>query len=214
MHLKTKISGSNTINDWIILRNELDINPGDNQLWIKAYEDFLYKRIDTRYLKPIQAIKNNIKTYEGENFAIVTILCSLIEFLEATITGVTYKYKKPDVNNFEYNDSKNKFINFLENRFPFNKKFDHNLAKIFYENVRCGMLHEAQTEGNWLIRVDNKKDIIETRADGMIVFDVSKFQTSLEIFFKRYRDDLMKDDYLKVALRRKINAICRLPIDD
>lgn len=136
----------------------------------------------------------------------------MIEFLETTITGETYKFSKPNRKNFEYNDSKNKFINFLENRFPFNKKFNHNLAKDFYENVRCGMLHAAQTYGNWLIRVDNKKDIIEKRQDGKIVFDVNKFQTFLNIFLKKYKDDLLVDANLQAALRRKINAICILPI--
>lgn len=211
MSHNTKISGDKKIKDWIKLRSEIDNNPNDDNLWEKAFNEFLYNRIETRYLNPIKEINKKFN-YQGEGFSIVTLQCALIEFLETTITGETYKYSNPNPKNFEYNKSKLKFINFLEKRFPFNKIFDSDLATRFYENVRCGLLHEAQTKVSWLIRVDNKRNLIENRSNGTIVFDRIKFQELLEIFFKRYKEDLKKNNNLKNALKRKINSICRLPI--
>jgi hypothetical protein len=214
MNYSSKVTSKKTIKNWVKLRNKINSNPKEKKLWKKVYNDFLYDRIKIRYLDPIKAIEDTIGEYQGEGFSIVTIQCSLIEFLETTITGETYKFKNPDPKNFEYNQSKKKFINFLEKRFPFSRIFDHNLAKDVYENIRCGLLHEAQTKGNWLIRVDNESDLIESRSDGMIVFDRDKFQKLLKKFFKKYKIDLLKDSNLQIALRRKINVICRLPITD
>jgi len=213
MKHNTKVSGELKINRWIDLRNQIDKNPKDNSLWEKAYDDFLYDRIKSRYLNPIEVVHEKFK-YQGEGFAIVTIQCSLIEFLETTMTGETYMRRKPDSKKFQYNESRKRFISFLTDRFPFSKIFDKSIAQEFYEDVRCGLLHEAQTKNNWLIRVDNKKEVIEIRKDGMLVFDRVRFQSFLYIFLKRYKKDLINDDQLKEALRRKINQTCRLPTTD
>lgn len=213
MSASTKITGKKTIQDWIDLRSKIDSSQDDKGLWEEAFDEFLYNRIETRYLNPIKAI-GELKDYLGEGFSIATIQCSLIEFLETTITGETYQLRSPDPHKFEYKNSKAKFIHFLESRPPFDGVFDHNSAKGFYENVRCGLVHEAQTKGKWLVRVDNVTDLIETKANGTIVYDTDKFQTLLEVFLKKYKENLMNDPNLQAALRRKMNVICRLPITD
>lgn len=102
----------------------------------------------------------------------------------------------------------------MTNRFPFNKYFDDEMAKSFYKNVRNGLIHEAQTKSNWVIRADNKKELLDIKKDGRIVFDRSKFQKLFRIFFKKYKSEILEDVELQNALRRKLNTICRLPIQD
>ena len=175
-------------------------------------DNIFYKRIDTRYLTPIKVLQGNIRNYSGEGFSIVAIQCSLIEFLETTITGETYVLKNPSQKNHEYSDSGAKFKSFLENRFPFKLRFDQSKVQDFYVSVRCGIVHEAQTKGNWIIRVDNEKDVVETKQNGQIAFDRIKFNSLLNLFFKDYRKNLASEKQLQDALRRKMNMVCRLPI--
>jgi hypothetical protein len=166
--------------------------------------------VKSRYLDPIALIHDTFH-YKGEGFAITTLQCSLVEFIETTVTGEKYVYDNPNKKRFEYNNSKQKFIGCLTERLPFKTKFDHVLAKDFYENVRCGLLHEAQTKNNWLIRIDNKTGIIEER-DGHKIFDRFKFGQLLNLFLEKHRTEFVKDKELQSALRRKLNVICDLDI--
>jgi len=165
----TKISGNKTVKDWKVIREKLKQSPYDMNQWENAW-DFFYHRIDSRYLEPIKRIKKEDK-YLGEGFSIMAILCSLIEFLETTWTGEVYKYKKPNKMNFEYSNSKEKFISFLTQNPPFKDIFNKKLAREFYVNVRCGILHEAQTKKDWIIRIDNGEGKIFELRDGNKVID-------------------------------------------
>jgi hypothetical protein len=43
-------------------------------------------------------------------------------------------------------------ISFLMTRTPFKEDFKtENMARDFYEGVRCGLLHEARTKNGWTI---------------------------------------------------------------
>jgi hypothetical protein len=94
----------------------------------------------------------------GEGFAIVTLHCSLIEFLAATLEGKAYRLPKkgaPRIDKkVEYSDSHDMFVRFLKSRLPFDKMFsDNGTAEDFYASVRCGLLHEARTKRSMEIRV-------------------------------------------------------------
>ena len=43
------------------------------------------------------------------------------------------------------------FVSFLTERQPFKSVFTKATAQDFYEGVRCGLLHEAQTKNGWRI---------------------------------------------------------------
>jgi hypothetical protein len=209
----TKISGNNTVKDWKNLREKIRANPDEKALWKQAY-DFFEKRIESRYLKPINDIKEKDKLI-GEGFSIMAILCSLIEFLETTWTGEVYKYKSPNKENYEYNTSKEKFISFLENRPPFNKVFkkEKELARMFYEDVRCGILHEAQTKNNWVIRANNEKNKIYESRDGNKIIYRNKFENGIREYIEFYKSELIKRDDLQEAFIRKMNKIAGLSIN-
>ncbi len=134
--------------------------PTDETIWPKAIE-LLVQRLDTRYFRPIQKILH-MRISTGEGFAVMTLICSLVEFLQTCYEGKTYQYRAKETD-FVYGDSGTKFKSFLLQHEPFKSIFNkpvtnqtkyENFAEDFYLNVRCGLLHEASTKNNWVIKID------------------------------------------------------------
>lgn len=66
------ITENKTSQDWLKLKVELESN--DNELmWMKAYNDFFWSRINSRYFEPIKKLREN-DSYLGYGFTIMTIL--------------------------------------------------------------------------------------------------------------------------------------------
>jgi hypothetical protein len=209
--MKTKnmlISGWKTPKDWLKLRTKLIINT-DNDVWEKAYKDYFLKRINLRYLHPIQILQEN-GTFQGEGFSIMTILCSLAEFLETTIRGLNYRYvrNERDLKAYEYCKSKQIFCDFLKNRIPFSNYFTDLSAKNFYENVRCGLLHEARTKNGWTIWAISPNGSIVDIKKKIIYRD--DFRKAFDVFIQNYKGDLKTDVDFQAAFIRKFNSICEV----
>lgn len=200
-----KISKSYSCKYWNYLCKQLEEDFDNPKLWEKAYE--LFKdRIDSRYLDLIHMIEKR-DNYKGEGFLIMTIYCSLIEFLETIYQGRVFKdRKKNELTKYEYGhgESKSIYVSFLTRNKIFN--FSKELAIEFYKNVRCRLLHEAQTGINWKIRVDNDKLITED--NGNYILNRIKFQQKIEYYFKDYKKNLFNNPELKKAFIRKFNGIC------
>jgi hypothetical protein len=213
MNDSIQIAGYKTVLDWKNLRNKLRAKPNDTSLWNEAYELF-DERLQTRYFKAIKDIKDNDKL-NGEGFSITAILCSLIEFLESTYTGGIYRCCRDiQLEQYEYNRSRDKFISFFENRKPFNTVFTstNGLAVGFYENVRCGLLHEASTKLNWIIRVDNNSEFYEYR-NGNNVIDRNILESRIKEYLECYNKELVLLKDLQEAFIRKFNNIAGLHIN-
>lgn len=54
--------------------------------WEEAVDNFLMARLRSRYIRPIEAMKAGLGSH-GEDFAIVSLQCALIEFLAALAAG-------------------------------------------------------------------------------------------------------------------------------
>lgn len=204
----TRIAGTKTVADWKSIRVRLD---GDNNqaVWRDAFNDFFLARLDSRYFKPIEAL-GSMKLFDGEGFSIVTLHCSLIEFLASTVDGRTYRYSRngvPPLGKFEYSNSSDLFSQFLQIQVPFKDMFANDKsAKEFYASVRCGLLHEARTKGNWLIKVtDLAEPAIDTEAK---VIYRNKMQEAFEQFTTWYGEQLAIDVNLQQAFIRKFNSLC------
>jgi hypothetical protein len=206
-HSKIYIAGTKTSDDWKQVRPLL-ASQKDHAAWEKAYTDFYLTRLNMRYLKPIKLLQDG-GAFEGEGFSIVTIQCSLVEFLETTIQGTSYRYLRngETLGQHEYSSSKDVFISFLTNREPFRQHFDPLTAKAFYEHIRCGLLHEARTKAGWKIWA---------RTEGTKIIDVNaktvfrdNLQVAFETFLVKYKDDLMKSEGLQAAFVRKFDSLCR-----
>ncbi len=202
----TRIAGTKTVADW--KRTKLLLENGNNKSnWDNAYNDFLLKRLHTRYFAPIKAIED-MKSSVGEGFAIVTLHCSLIEFLAALVKGENFQdKKKSELAEHEYgrSESKNLFCEFLTSHNPFSCMFTEEQAKDFYGNVRCGLLHEAQTRGGWKIQVCSTASVA-VDARGKIVYR-NKLQPAFDQFLEWYKCELAKDPKLQKAFIRKFDGL-------
>src|SRR5436305_605586 len=115
-----RIAGKSTDAHWRSLKRRLSRRP-TARLWDAAFRRFFYSRIETRYLRPIAAIDRNDRAL-GEGFAIASLFCTLLEFLESCEMGKTYRYVRrgdPPLGPHEYSDSRKCFQTFLLRRKPF-----------------------------------------------------------------------------------------------
>lgn len=192
------IAGRKRVSHWRTFKASLVVG-GEAAVWDKAYEEYFHARLFHRYLRPLDVLKQNGQA-RGEGFSIVAIQCSLIEFLESTIQGKTYVYSRngiPRVGAHEYSKSGEMFESFLANRQPFNRGFTAKQAHDFYVNVRCGVLHEAQTRNGWTVRAKSKTgQIID--ANLKIVYR-DDFQAALIEFTEWYRCELSTNRALQEA---------------
>lgn len=202
---KYYIAGAKTPADWIAFRKRLE-KKRTKDLWREAFEEYFIKRLELRYLHPIKMLQDN-GTFDGEGFSIMAILCSLIEFLESTYQGKIYKYKRKGqlLGANEYSSSKEMFVSFLKNRPPFRATFDETLAKEFYENIRCGLLHEASTKGGWRIRAANNNGLIINK-DSKIVYR-NNFEIAIREYIESYGRELQGSRERQEAFIIKFNDL-------
>jgi len=202
------IAGKKMVSQWRSFEATLTVG-GDPGLWRKAFKDYFHARLSYRYLKPLKTLKKSGPML-GEGFSIVAIQCSLIEFLESTIQGKSYRYRRngdPPLGQNEYSNSGSIFESFLVNRPPFDGEFiTHQLAHDFYVNVRCGVLHEARTKNGWTILAKSKTgQVID--ANMKIVYR-DNFQSGLLRFVKWYKGELPSRRDLQEAFLRKFGSLC------
>lgn len=207
--IDTKIAGWKTVKDWNDLRISL-LDQDNHNAWGVAYKDFFLTRLEDRYLEPLKIIKEN-GTYRGEGFSIMTIVCSLVEFIEGTFQGINYRYRRrndPPLSQFEYNRSEDIFISFLTQRHPFSLDFNKINAAEFYKNIRCGLLHEARTKGKWTIwgSSPNNKLIDQTTNETIVYRD--DFLEATKLLIKQYEQDLITSPVRKDAFIRKFDNVC------
>ena len=217
-----KIAGNLTISNWEEL--SANLNCGNDNNWGRAFY-FFEERIRTRYINPIKSILE-IGDNLGEGFAVVNLQCSLIETIESFINGCNSEYNsrkrktqwKKGVT-IIFNSNKEIFISFFNSRTPFKElNIDGGL---FYQDVRCGLLHETQTKNNWKIRCDTAESGLAYQEidNGNIVEKIihrENFQIYLEKLIARYRISIItRADFdgipaceLRENFIAKFNHIC------
>lgn len=209
--LTTRIAGEKTVADWNFIRNGLN-NYTDSVIWTTAYNDFYLTRLNDRYLDPIKSIRSN-GSYSGEGFSIMTIICSLVEFLETTYQGKNYRHRKknePELGQFEYSKSEEIFLDFLTKRNPFSTHFDVQTSKEFYSHVRCGLLHEARTNGHWTILGCADNDTLINKTLKEIIVYRDNFYEATQSFIVNYKSELLSSADRKDAFLRKYDKICEV----
>jgi len=202
----TYIAGWKTADDWQAVRSKL-VGNSDPSIWKTVFEDYFCTRLNLRYFGPIKTLQEH-GTFQGEGFSILAIQCTLIEFLESTVQGLKYRYlrKGETLNPNEYSSSREIFVSFLCKRDPFAKDFDDTLAKDFYENIRCGLLHEARTKNGWKVWAKGPVDSIISRKQRIVYRD--NFQLALDSFVDWYGKTLCSDNTLQEAFIRKFDDLC------
>lgn len=173
---KTKLSSSTTVSRY----REL-VKNGDKATLSK----FIIERFDERYFRPVETSDNK------HGFALMTIACLVIETLESFYQGRS--------------DTKGKARQMFEEFFKRDKRFEifQSEDNWFFRDIRCGILHQAETRGGWKISrcgsmLDKRNKIINATA----------FLRQLRKSVESYASELQKNEVLWESFCKKMDAIC------
>ncbi|MCK9482181.1 MAG: hypothetical protein M0R38_10540 [Bacteroidia bacterium] len=194
---------------WTKKRQVVNNSYDFNEHWKEIIEKFRV-RIENYYFFPIDSIIASNKL-RGEGFTILTIQCVLIEMFAAFKYGKIYKFdKRASDPNFTYRGSGDCLIPFLHSEEIFenhfykfingDKKKDYPFSAMeFYKKVRCGLMHEAQTKGEWIVNAKKTyqdDDVIFITKDSeknKISIDRNILQKLLKIYFQDYLFNLSQE---------------------
>jgi hypothetical protein len=170
----------------------------------------------------------------GEGMAAGALECILIEHLEATIQGKIYSEPRSEEENaamaanfqvtvevaerltkpFRYASSASLFESFLTSREPFRQHFNKRAASVFYRKVRCGLLHEAATKDQTLVRKESREEpnkLVEMLGSKNLILYRSPFLRGIEATIDWFDQELSSNPEQVVALARKLDEICQIP---
>jgi hypothetical protein len=156
----------------------------------KEITDFVRERFRERYLDPALAASPK------SGFTLMAINCLMIEAL------VSFRRGWP--NTRKLSEAAFCFFFDLEEEFSEFRGHSHD----FYIHVRCGILHQAETTGGWLIHI-NEDNLFDP--DHRIV-DALEFTYRMATCLENYQRELETaswEDEIWVNLRRKMKVIIK-----
>lgn len=163
----------------------------------KEIAKVIYQRFYGRYIKPF-LFEDAHGQYAREfkhGFSVMANSCLLIETLEAFCQG--------------WEDTRNRSEFAFKSFFQRVKRFSKfkNYAIQFYKNVRCGILHQAETTGGWKIRRDG-----DFFGEKTLTINATQFLDTLLQCLDDYRSELENSNWDSERwdnLRRKMRSIIR-----
>jgi hypothetical protein len=173
------ISPKYTREDYSCLHLNTQSSASKWDLAIKILED----RIQGRFLNAIDRLKSTDCEIFGAEFSIMAIACLLIETLQQFYLGVKAT-PQPNIK---------AFISFFLTSEHFKEDFRERSAKIFYEDIRCGILHQAQTKRNSQLTRTGNEMVLEI--ENGIRVNVDMFCMSLNCEFTDYITKLKSGDF-------------------
>ncbi|MBO4983725.1 MAG: hypothetical protein J6D23_06655 [Clostridia bacterium] len=161
--------------------------------WQKAIEIF-DDRINGRFISQVRLLKQNVK---DNGFSMTAIICLLIETLAQFENGLDNSPRSGEI-----------CKNFLIKHFP--QHFDNDTSTLFYKKIRCGILHQAQTQNGSRISVVESRKIVEIKNNVFTVY-INALFNKLEEYYNEYKTKLANP--LELQLRenfiKKMNYICK-----
>ena len=188
-----RISPSYTADDWS------QLVPDAKADWTRAVE-MLRDRIYGRFLDHARKCLQS----ETSGFVVLAIDCMLIEALEQFRRGIV-----------DGRGQSGELIRSFLAGPRFQPHFGSVAANAFYEDIRCGLLHQAEARRLWLIRRSQAELLVtkrETDTEVGYIIDVVQFHEALESAFDDYLNELVDPDneQLRANLWTKMNHICRV----
>jgi hypothetical protein len=173
------ISPRNRLSSWqaLTFQNEED--------WLTAV-DIVEDRIKGRFVRWADKIVE--ERYSG--FVVVALDCLLLETLVGFQEGhPTHK-------------TRSAYVSLLTRSMHFS--FDKDTALSFYENVRNGIIHDAETRRRWIIRrAEPRNKIIKKDAEGNLVLNRTMFHEALKAELDDWISRIRRGD---IAAREKMRA--------
>lgn len=183
-----RISPRFTSNDWYAL----DRQSRDD--WAKA-ADMVKDRLDGRFLR----YSSNCLRSPYSGFVVLSIDSLLLEALQQFREGVTNGHGM----------SKLMVTRCLEGK-RFQPHFDHNARDAYYLDIRCGLLHQAEAKGMWLIR-RGQQVLLQSSPDSQgYIIDVRRFHKAVRASMNDYFRELRHPgkNELRANLWTKMDHIC------
>lgn len=198
---KTYISNNYSKEDFIQLQLT---QYSTDEVWESAIEIF-EDRIYGRYLLVIDEI---LKLNDFTNaFSAMAIMCLLIETLYQFQNGIDESRER--LSNRSYRGlSKTAFCKFLSKSQYFNNQFTQNTAGVFYNDIRCGILHQAQTKRGSQLTIESEANLVIEIPHGIRV-NVLLFRDSLKNEYYHYIESLRdrNNEMLRINFITKMNFI-------
>jgi len=173
------------------LHLQLNQNSSD-EIWLQAvsiFDDRLYGR----FWQPINILSANI----NENgFAIMALECLLIETLLQFDLGVEVT---PPGNWQKYSQFLKKYLS---------EHFDKKSSERFYSDIRCGILHSAQTKRGSILTT--KTDYVINFQDDILSVSVEGLTNALLDYYNDYKEKILcrKNVEARRKFIDKMNYIC------
>jgi hypothetical protein len=182
------ISPKYTSRDWQVLSEKSPLD------WPKAAE-MVRDRLEGRFLR----FAGDCLKAKYSGFVVLAIDSLLAEVIQQFAEGITDGQGK----------SEQMIKQFLRG-IRFQPDFDGPARGSFYSDIRCGLLHQAEAKGMWLIR-RNQPTLLQKNGNGYII--------DVKLFHAAVRDSL--NDYLQLIvdpaslilrsnLWNKMDRICRV----
>lgn len=186
------ISPEFTIEDFLDIHLSVSSNEED---WNQAIH-IMDNRIKGRFFDPINTLMDNINQ---NGFAIMALNCLLVETFYQFFRGL---------GETESGRNKDRYVTFLNLAMPGvfpNKKS----REVFYSDIRCGILHSAQTKRGSQLTFD-KPYVIEMFGNDQIRVDVKEFTSHLVDYYDRYIFELRSSENfsLRLTFINKMTLIC------
>jgi hypothetical protein len=152
-----------------------------------AIARFVQTRFKERYLRPI--------TTPGKHgFTMMAVACLMIETLESFAHGWRDTKRR----------SEEAFVKFFKRHRPF--AVFHPIARGFWRDIRCGLLHQGEARGGWRIR--RSGPLLEQASK---VINATRFVSALAGTLDEYAQALQLADWNSFVWRNcrsKMDAIC------
>jgi len=199
-----KISSSDKNDTW----SKLNLTDNNSTDWDKAIQIF-QDRFETRFFNPIKMLAEHadqkIKFYSG--FAILAIDCLLIETFNQFYHGIYTSEQKfiPNCKTFK---------DFFQRSEHFRNDFDtEEKIIIFYQHIRCGLLHQAETKEHTIINLKKSQLISLITNNGITSMELNRdeFHKRVLNYFHDYilRLKDKKETVLRKHFLKKMDLITR-----
>lgn len=194
-----KIAGTFGADEWPALRKRLKADESD--AWQEA-AILVRQRLGGRYLEHARELLD--RAYSG--FAILAIDCAVIEALEQFRKGAP---------STPYRKSREYYKDFFTTT-RFKKFFTEKTAAHFYDTVRCGILHQAESKVDSLVKKSTDSFVVRLSSSGAgVVINAKRFHEELEGALDDYVKALLSGDTaLRTLFIKKMSHIARSQPDE
>jgi hypothetical protein len=134
-------------------------------------------------------------------FVVLSVDCLLAETIQQFRTGATNGAGKSE-----------KYIKAFLSGPRFQHDFDDDAKTRFFEDIRCGLLHQAEAKEMWLVRRDQPTILQKVQYGKGYILDVVRFHVALKQSLDDYFRELLnpRSETLRRNLWRKMEHIVRI----